>query len=82
MEPLGLSLTALTDKLSLPVGRRAAVINGTRPVDTKVDRRRGRYFGLSESFFLGLQNQHDLLEAKRALWPAIQQVEPRQREAT
>lgn len=77
MEPLNLSAADLAEKLDLPVMRLDAIISGESPVDAETDLRLGRYFVLSEGFFLRLQNAYDLLEVKRALWPAIMQVEPR-----
>ncbi len=41
----------------------AAILNGTAAVDAETDIRRARYFGMSEGFFLGLQNDYDLDEA-------------------
>lgn len=77
MAPLALSAADLAQKLDLSMTRLSAIIEGRTPVDAETDLRLGRYFGVSEGFFLRLQNAHDLLEAKRALWPAIMQVEPR-----
>lgn len=77
MEPFGLTAAALAEKLDLSTVRLAAIIDGDSPVDAEVDLRLGRYFGMSEGFFLRLQNGYDLLEAKRAFWSAIMQVEPR-----
>ena len=77
LEPLSLSVADLAEKLDLSAARLGAIIDGDAPVDAETDLRLGRYFGMSEGFFLRLQNSYDLLEAKRALWPAIMQVAPR-----
>ena len=77
MEPLALTTIELAEKLDMPVARLSAIIEGRSPVDAETDLRLGRYFGMSEGFFLRLQNGYDLLEAKRALWPDIMQVQPR-----
>ncbi len=81
MEPFAMTTLDLAEKLELPLARLEAVVTGKVPVDAEVDLRLGRYFGMSEGYFLRLQNAYDLLEAKRALWPAIQQVEPRAQHA-
>lgn len=39
----------------------------TKPADAELDLRLARYFRMSEGFFLGLQADYELLEAKRAL---------------
>ncbi len=77
MEPLGLTATDLAEALMLPVARVERMIDGRQPVDADLDLRLGRYFGMSEGYFLRLQNAYDLLEAKRTTGPAIEQVLPR-----
>ena len=46
-------------------------------MDADLDLRLGRYFGMSEGFFMGLQNQFELLEAKRALNGSLDRIVPR-----
>ena len=41
-----------------------ALLGGAAPVTAETALRLSRYFGLSEQFFLGLQNHYDLEEAK------------------
>jgi addiction module HigA family antidote len=57
--------------------RLAAVLGGRRAVDADIDLRLTRYFGMSEGFFLGLQNDYDLEEAKRAMNDALDRIVPR-----
>jgi antitoxin HigA-1 len=77
MLPLNMTAIELAEKIDLSASRIDAVVIGESPVDAELDLRLGRYFGMSEGFFLRLQNAYDLLEAKRALWSEIQQVKPR-----
>ncbi|WP_373487243.1 HigA family addiction module antitoxin [Blastomonas sp.] len=49
----------------------------TRPVDADTDLRLARYFGMSEGFFLGLQIDFDLEEAKRKLSRDLDHIVPR-----
>jgi len=53
------------------------VIEGARPVDAELDLRLGRYFGMSEGFFLRLQDDYELLEAKRSLNDDLSRITPR-----
>lgn len=76
MEPLGLTAGALAAPLGLNVLRLLEVINGKRPMDADLDLRLARYFRMSEGFFLGLQIDHDLLEAKRALNGDLDRIIP------
>lgn len=77
MEPLGLSVEDLSAKIGVASDRLQAVIDGTRPMDAEIDLRLGRYFGMSEGFFLRLQDQYELLEAKRMLSEELDRITPR-----
>jgi antitoxin HigA-1 len=77
MEPLGLTDEALASSLGIAPVRLRDVIAGTSPIDADLDLRLGRYFRMSEGFFLGLQVDHDLLEAKRALNGDLEHILPR-----
>ncbi|BBD99262.1 addiction module antidote protein, HigA family [Sphingobium amiense] len=77
MEPLDLSVEQIAALIAVPVDRLAAVISGERAMDGELDLRLGRYFGMSEGFFLRLQDQYELLEAKRALKDDLDRIVPR-----
>jgi addiction module HigA family antidote len=77
MEPLGLTTDALADALDVSPARLADVISGERRMDADLDLRLGRYFRMSEGFFLGLQLDYELLEAKRALNGELDRIVPR-----
>ena len=76
MEPLGLTADALAAALGLDALRLSDVITGKRPMDADLDLRLARYFRMSEGFFLGLQIDHDLLEAKRTLNGELDRIVP------
>jgi addiction module HigA family antidote len=77
MEPLGLTTEALADALRVDVERLQAVIDGEVAMDAELDLRLARYFRMSEGFFLGLQDDYELLEAKRALNGDLERIVPR-----
>lgn len=77
MEPLGLTEEALASALAVAPARLRDVIAGTRPVDAELDLRFARYFRMSEGFFVGLQDDYELLEAKRALNGELDRIVPR-----
>jgi len=77
MEPLGLTTEALASALAVDVARLQDVIDGTSAMDGELDLRLARYFRMSEGFFLGLQNDYELLEAKRALNGELDRIVPR-----
>jgi len=65
LKPLGLSQNALARALGVPPRRINEIVLGKRAVTADTDLRLARFFGLSEGFFLGLQDDYDLLKLKR-----------------
>ena len=77
MEPGEIGVDALAKAVAVPATRLQQVINGERRMDADLDLRLSRYFRMSEGFFLGLQDDHELLEAKRQLNGALDRIVPR-----
>lgn len=77
MEPLGLTSATLATALGVDATRLDSLIEGRTPMDADLDLRLARYFRMSEGFFLGLQIDHDLLDAKRALNGELDRIMPR-----
>jgi len=77
MEPLGLDAGLLAQAIGAPAEDVEAVINGARAMDAELDLRLARYFRMSEGFFLSLQADYELLEAKRALNGDLDRIVPR-----
>ena len=77
MEPLGLTEDVLACSLAIAPSRLHDVIAGTVPMDAELDLRLARYFRMSDGFFLGLQDDYELLEAKRALNGELDKILPR-----
>ncbi len=77
MEPLSLTTAALAAPLGVDKARLQAVITGKRPIDAELDLRLSRYFRMSEGFFLGLQIDYELLEAKRGMQHDLERIIPR-----
>jgi antitoxin HigA-1 len=77
MEPAGTTAPELAAALDVSAEQLQAVIEGSRRMDAEFDLRLGRYYGMSEGFFLGLQDDYELLEAKRALNGDLDRIVPR-----
>lgn len=77
LEPGELSVERLAQDIGVAPDKIESVISGARVMDGELDLRLTRYFRLSEGFFLRLQNQYELLEAKRALNGALDRIVPR-----
>ena len=77
MEPLGMDIVTLARAIDIAAPELQAVIDGNAPISGEIDLRLARYFRMSEGFFLRLQAQYELLEAKRTLNGALDRIVPR-----
>lgn len=64
LKPLGLSQNALARDIGVAPRRINEIVLGKRAVSADTDLRLARYFGVSEGFWLGLQMDYDLAEAR------------------
>ena len=76
LEEIGMSQNALAKAISVPSNRIHAIVNGTRRVTADTDLRLCRFFGLSDGYFLRLQNAYELMEAKRKLGTVLVEIKP------
>ena len=77
MEPLELDTATMAAAIAVDPARLQAMVDGSKPVDGELDLRLGRYFRMSEGFFLRLQTSAELRIAKRALNGELDRIEPR-----
>ena len=75
LAPLNISQNALARAAGVPPRRINEIVLGKRGVSADTAVRLARALGTSERFWLGLQNDYDLEEAKRRLGKAIERVE-------
>lgn len=79
LKPLELSQNRLARDLGVPPRRINEIVLGKRSVTPDTALRLARYFGTSERFWLGLQTDYDLEEARLALEQRIKrEVQPRE----
>lgn len=76
LEPLGLSQNALAQAISVPANRINEIIRGRRGITADTDLRLARFFGLSEGYWLRLQNTYDIMETRREAGPLIGKIKP------
>jgi len=76
LEEIGMSQNALAHAINVPPNRIHAIIKGTRSITADTDLRLCRFFCLSEGYFLRLQNEYDLMEAKRKLGETLTNIKP------
>ena len=76
LEEISMSQNSLAKAIGVPSNRIHAIVNGTRRVTADTDLRLCRFFGLSDGYFLRLQNAYELMEAKRNLGEVLAKIEP------
>jgi len=64
LEALGLSARAFADHLKVPHNRISGIISGRRAISADTSLRLGRFFGMSEDFWLRLQTTYEIKRAK------------------
>jgi len=65
LDPLHLSAYRLAQDTGIPESRLSEILHGRRSITADTAIRLARYFGTSESIWLGLQNDYDVEEAQR-----------------
>jgi len=67
LTPLGISQNRLARDIAVPPRRINEIVHGNRAVSADTALRLARYFGTSEGFWMGLQADYDLEEARKRL---------------
>ena len=76
MDPLGISAYRLAKDIDVPVSRIQDILHDRRGISADTSLRLGRYFGVSENYFLNLQMDIDMRMAKNALGDALLRIVP------
>ncbi len=75
LEPLGISQNALARATGVPPRRINEIVLGKRSITADTALRLAAALGASERFWLGLQADYDLEEARRALGKTVERIE-------
>ena len=76
MIPLGLSAYRLAKDIGVPTSRIQDILHDRRKITAETSIRLGRYFGLSDRYFLNLQDDIDIREAKKSIGESILEISP------
>jgi antitoxin HigA-1 len=77
LKPMGISQNRLAREITVPPRRVNEIVLGKRAITPDTAIRLARYFGTSERFWLGLQMDFDLEEARNELSDRLaQEVKP------
>jgi addiction module HigA family antidote len=71
LAPLCISQNRLARDISVPPRRINEIVHGTRAITADTALRLARYFGTSEGFWMGLQADYDLEEARKRLGDSL-----------
>ena len=74
MLPMGISAYRLARDIRVPVSRIQDILHGRRKVTADTSLRLSRYFGVSEGYFLRLQNDADLRSEREQLADELQRI--------
>ncbi|MBE6015822.1 MAG: addiction module antidote protein, HigA family [Lachnospiraceae bacterium] len=76
MEPRGISAYKLAKDIHVPVSRIQDILHDRRRISADTSLRLAKYFGLSESYFLNIQNDIDMRKLKESMKEEIDSIKP------
>ena len=74
MKPLGISAYRLAMDIRVPVSRIQDILHNRRKITADTSIRLAKYFGVSEAYFLNIQNDIDLRNARVELAEELEQI--------
>ncbi len=77
LKPMAISAYRLAKDIHVPLTRITAIIQGKRGITADTGLRLDRYFGLSGGYWMRIQLDCDLSDAKRRLGKQIAEITPR-----
>ena len=76
LKPLTISQYRLAKEISVPQRRISEIVSGKRGITADTGLRLSRYFGLSEGFWTGLQDDYNRTLVKDKLQSVLEQIKP------
>ena len=74
LKPMGITQYRLAEEIGVPQRRIGEIIAGKRVVTVYTGLRLSRFFGTSDSFWIGLQTDYDTARAKEALSDVLSRI--------
>ncbi len=72
--PLGISAYKLAQEINVPTSRIQDILHDRRKITVDTSLRLGKFFGLSDGYFMSLQNDIDLRNARIELKSQLEQI--------
>lgn len=76
MEPLGISAYKLAQAIHVPVSRIQDILHDRRKVTVDTSLRLARFFGVSDRYFLDIQNDIDIRNLRISMADDIEMIHP------
>ena len=76
MKPLGISAYRLAKDIDVPVSRIQDILHDRRKITVDTSLRLAKYFGLSDRYFINLQNDIDARNAKIEMAESYAKISP------
>ena len=76
LKPMGITQYRLAKEIGVSQRRIGEIVAGARGVSADTGLRLSRFFGMSESFWIGLQMDYDAARAKDALLKTLAKIKP------
>ena len=76
MKPMGLSAYRLAQEINVPTSRIQDILHDRRKITADTSLRLAKYFGVSDRYFLDLQNDIDIRELKVSIASEIDNIQP------
>ena len=74
--PMGITAYRLAKEIGVPQMRISEILSGKRAITVDTGLRLSRYFGLNDSFWTGLQLDHDTAVAQKHLAKTLANIKP------
>ena len=74
MEPMNLSAYRLANDIHVPVSRIQDILHDRRKITADTSIRLAKYFGLSDEFFLNIQNDIDIRNTKEQIQDELESI--------
>ena len=76
LKPMQISQNKIARDIGVPPRRINEIVHGKRAITADTALRLSKYFAVSESFWMGLQADYDLEEARKELGRKLERVRP------
>lgn len=75
MVPMGLSKYRLAQAIHVPATRIGEIVAGERAITADTGLRLSRFFGLNDSFWVGLQADYEVAKARDTIGAELEEIE-------